>query len=147
MNDKRIDRRTLLKSATVGIVASAVAGRSALTTAAETGVLDILVIGAGISGLTAAHDLQKAGLEKFIVIEARDRVGGRTLNADIGKGYVVEAGGQWIGRTQTAVVDLARELGIELFLTYNTGKTAFVTGNDVSYLDASEVVDSGLAKR
>src|SRR5512138_579836 len=146
MTTKRVDRRSVLK-ATAAAIAGMVIGKPTRADKPAAGVFDVVVIGAGISGLTAARDLQKAGLDKFVVLEARDRVGGRTLNADIGKGYVVEAGGQWIGRTQTAVIDLARELGIDLFLTYNKGKTAFVTGTDVSYLDTNEVVDSGLAQR
>ena len=61
--------------------------------------VDVAVIGAGLSGLIAARDLQKAGLDSFVVLEARDRVGGRTVNASLGNGYVSELGGQWIGTT------------------------------------------------
>jgi monoamine oxidase len=56
------------------------------------------------------------------VLEARDRVGGRTLNHDIGDGKVVEVGGQWVGPTQHRLLALARELGVETFPTYNRGE-------------------------
>ena len=48
-----------------------------------------------------------------VVLEARDRVGGRTLNQELGAGKVVEAGGQWIGPTQDRLAALAEELGVE----------------------------------
>lgn len=92
-------------------------------------VLDVAIIGAGISGLTTARDLKKAGCESFVVLEARDRVGGRTYNHDLGGGRFSEGGGQWIGPGQTAVADLARELGVGTFPTYYQGKTVFLAGD------------------
>ena len=52
-------------------------------------------------------------------LEARDRVGGRTLNHPLGDGSVVEVGGQWVGPTQLRVNEWVRELGLELFETYD----------------------------
>ena len=83
--------------------------------------LDVVVIGAGLAGLTAARDLTAAG-RRVVVLEARDRVGGRTLNADLGDGQVVEVGGQWVGPQQTALLALARELGVETFPTHADGE-------------------------
>ncbi|MBC3435738.1 FAD-dependent oxidoreductase [Pseudomonas sp. BW16M2] len=88
-------------------------------------ILDVAIIGAGLAGLTAARDLQRAGCEAFVVLEARDRVGGRTYNHDLGNGVVSEAGGQWIGPSQTAIFDLLRELGIDTFPTYYQGRTVY----------------------
>jgi monoamine oxidase len=84
--------------------------------------VDVVVVGAGLAGLTAARDLQRAGLS-VQVLEARDRVGGRTLNADLGDGRVVEVGGQWVGPHQTAVRALADELGVDTFPTHDQGRS------------------------
>src|SRR5262245_24260702 len=81
---------------------------------------DVAVVGAGLAGLTAARDLRAAGAS-VVVAEARDRVGGRILNEDIGGGKVVEVGGQWIGPTQDRLAALARELGVGTFPTYGGG--------------------------
>ncbi len=92
-------------------------------------VIDVAIIGAGLAGLTAARDLRLAGSESFVVLEAQDRVGGRTLNHELGHGYISEAGGQWIGPGQTAIADLARELDVSTFTTYYQGKTVFLAGD------------------
>src|SRR5579863_8427960 len=82
---------------------------------------DVAVVGAGLAGLTTARELAKAGIDRIVVLDARDRVGGRTVNHDIGNGRVVEGGGQWVGPTQTAVLRLCKELGVETFKTYLKG--------------------------
>jgi monoamine oxidase len=82
---------------------------------------DVMVVGAGLAGLAAARTL-RAGGASVVVVEARDRVGGRTLNHDIGDGKVVEVGGQWIGPTQDRLAALARELGVETFPTHAAGE-------------------------
>lgn len=82
---------------------------------------DVAIVGAGLAGLSAARDLTKAG-RSVVVLEARDRVGGRTLNHDLGDGKVVEVGGQWIGPTQDRIAALAAELGVETFPTYTAGR-------------------------
>jgi monoamine oxidase len=83
---------------------------------------DVAIIGAGLAGLTAARALSKSGINRIVVFDARDRVGGRTMNHDIGKGRVVEGGGQWVGPTQTAILSLCKELGVETFKTYLKGR-------------------------
>jgi monoamine oxidase len=85
---------------------------------------DVVVIGAGLAGLSAAHDVVAKG-RSAIVLEARRRVGGRTLNQPIGGGKVVEIGGQWIGPTQDALAKLAREVGVKTFKTFNTGSNVY----------------------
>lgn len=97
-------------------------------------VLDVAIIGGGLAGLTAARDLFRAGNQSFVVLEARDRVGGRTYNHNLGNSVISEAGGQWIGPGQTAIADLARELEVDTFPTYYQGKTAYLM-DDAKYLE------------
>jgi monoamine oxidase len=82
---------------------------------------DLAVVGAGLAGLAAARTAAAAGA-KVVVVEARDRVGGRTLNEEIGDGRVVEVGGQWIGPTQDRLAALARELRVDTFPTHGEGE-------------------------
>ncbi|ERI53112.1 amine oxidase [Pseudomonas sp. EGD-AK9] len=93
------------------------------------GVIDVAIIGGGLAGLTAARDLLLAGSESFVVLEARDRVGGRTLNYEVGDGHVSEVGGQWIGPGQTAVEDLARQLEVGTFPQFYQGNTVIFGGD------------------
>jgi monoamine oxidase len=83
---------------------------------------DVVIVGAGLAGLTAARDLVQAG-RSVVVLEARDRVGGRVVSQPIGDGNVVEMGGQYAGPTQDRILALAAELGVGTFPTYDTGKT------------------------
>jgi monoamine oxidase len=82
---------------------------------------DVLVVGAGLAGLVAARDLTAAG-RSVLVLEARDRVGGRIVNEEIGDGKIVEMGGQWAGPTQDKLLGLAADLQIATFPTYDAGK-------------------------
>jgi monoamine oxidase len=81
---------------------------------------DLVVVGAGLAGLAAARAAAESGAS-VVVVEARDRVGGRVLNHDIGGGAVVEVGGQWIGPTQDRLAELAGELSVETFPTFGEG--------------------------
>ncbi len=85
------------------------------------GVYDVIIIGAGFSGLTAARKLKEAG-KKILVLEARDRVGGRVHTHYFDDRTYIDLGGQWIGPTQDRIYDLANELEVKTFPTYNSGK-------------------------
>ena len=71
---------------------------------------DVAVVGAGLAGIAAARALERGGAS-VVVLEARDRVGGRLESIDIGGGNWMDVGGQWIGPTQDRLAALARELG------------------------------------
>ncbi|KAG8185755.1 hypothetical protein JTE90_000738 [Oedothorax gibbosus] len=73
---------------------------------------EVIVVGAGISGLSAAKWLSEAGL-KVLVLEARDRVGGRTLTKRDPKVDYVDIGGAYVGPTQDRLLRMAKEFGIE----------------------------------
>jgi monoamine oxidase len=75
---------------------------------------DVVVVGAGLAGLTCARKLVGQGL-RVTVVEARDRVGGRTLTeVDPATGLKCDAGAAWVGVTQTRVLELMCELGLEV---------------------------------
>ena len=80
---------------------------------------DVVVIGAGFAGLTAARDLAKNGFDP-VVLEGRDRVGGRSSTTTLA-GIPVDLGGTFVGPTQDAVLALAKELGCPTTPTYCEG--------------------------
>lgn len=82
--------------------------------------VDVVVAGAGYAGLRAARGLVAAGLD-VVVVEARDRVGGRVLTEVTGSGAVIDHGGQWIGPTQDRLRALAAECGVPTFPTHVDG--------------------------
>ncbi|HEX2127700.1 MAG TPA: FAD-dependent oxidoreductase, partial [Solirubrobacterales bacterium] len=92
---------------------------------------EVAIVGAGLAGLAAARALRGAG-RKVVVLEARDRVGGRTLNHELGDGKALELGAQWVGPTQDRMYELIAELGLETFPTYGEGKSLFERGGRVS---------------
>ena len=83
--------------------------------------VDVVVVGAGLAGLTAATELSGAR-HSVAVLEARERVGGRTINHRVGRGEVVEVGGQWVGPGQDRIIARAKALGIPTFKTYTKGE-------------------------
>ncbi len=85
---------------------------------------DVVVIGAGISGLVAARRLVAAG-RSVVVLEANDRVGGRTHSLQLADGLTTEGGGQWIGPGQDRIFALVEELGLHTFKTYADGQSVY----------------------
>ena len=91
--------------------------------------VDVAVVGAGLAGLTAARQLVRAG-RSVVVFEADERVGGRTENRSLGNGKISELMGEYVGPTQDRVLELAADLGVPTFKTYNQG-------NNVLYFDGT----------
>jgi monoamine oxidase len=80
----------------------------------------VVIVGAGLAGLTAARRLRQQGRE-VIVLEAADRIGGRLVRQEVA-GVPVDGGGAWVGPTQDRVLALLDELGLEAAPTYDDGK-------------------------
>ncbi len=156
-----LTRRGALVAGLAGLTTAGVAACSASTTgpagspspAAAEGSsspsssrrVDVAVVGAGLAGLTAARELVRQG-RSVVLLEARDRVGGRVLNHSIGGGDVVEFGGQYIGPTQDRIAALAADVGVDTFDTYNDGSNVLLlNGKRSTYSAAGLPTDPSVA--
>jgi monoamine oxidase len=98
-----------------------------------TAATDVVVVGAGLAGLSAARRLVDAGAE-VVVLEARERVGGRTLTLPAADGTPIDHGGQWIGPTQDRIAALAERVGVTTYPSYERGlHTVFRDGRARRY--------------
>jgi monoamine oxidase len=91
--------------------------------------VDVVVVGGGYSGLSAAWALSKQD-HSVIVLEARDRVGGRAWTQKVPGGGWIDNGGQWIGPGQTHILELAEEVGVGTFPTFQNGRHILVFGGE-----------------
>lgn len=92
---------------------------------------DVAIVGAGLAGLTAALELERRGIAT-VVLEARDRVGGRVLSRQVGDGVTIDQGGQFVGppREGPWLMDaLCRAYGIERFRIYERGDKLVLLGS------------------
>lgn len=109
--------------------------------------VDVAIIGAGISGPSAAWELQKLGIESFVVLEARSRVGGRIFNESIAPETYVEQGGTWAGSSHTEFLALARELNVKTKPGQREGDFLFKIGDRWTRLEASDAFSSIQARQ
>lgn len=93
---------------------------------------DVIVIGAGFAGLSAAEQLLKLG-KRPLIIEARDRVGGRTHTSKIEQIGWVDLGGQWIGPGQDHIYALAARLGRSVWSMHTAGRQVLDTQGRIRY--------------
>jgi monoamine oxidase len=121
----RVRRRELIAGGAAGAAAAALGGHGAdAATRPRQARVDVVVVGAGLAGLTAARAIRAKG-RSVAVLEARRRVGGRNLDHPIGGGEVVELGGEWAGPGQDKVLALAKELGVATFDAYADGDSVY----------------------
>jgi monoamine oxidase len=113
----------------VGVPAEAEAAAASSAKSKPAKRVDVVIVGAGLAGLVAATQLTRSG-HSVQVLEARDRVGGRVWNHELGNGKVSERGGTFIGPTQNHVAALAKQLKITTFSTYDTGKDVYIAGGE-----------------
>jgi len=115
-----------------------------MTNSTPSNSYDTVVVGAGVTGLTTAYRLAQAG-QRVLVLEARDRVGGR-LRTDAHNDSSFEIGGQWVSPDQTALIELLDELGLPTYPRYREGASLYVgadraprsfTGEDLPLSDAT----------
>ena len=123
--DDALTRRQLVGAGAAGAALLALGTAPAQAARRRTRQADVCVVGAGLAGLAAARALVAAD-RKVVVLEARDRVGGRTLNRSIGGGHISEIGGQFGGPTQDRILALAKAVGVKTFLTYDSGSSVLV---------------------
>jgi monoamine oxidase len=129
--DAVVSRRGLLGGLTAG---AGMLATGAVGTPAEAATLqgrlprrvDVVVVGGGLSGLVAARRVASSG-RSVLVLEARDRVGGRVLNHTLRSGAVIESGGAFVGPTQDHLLALAKDLGVRTFKEYYKGDNVYVS--------------------
>lgn len=108
----------------------------------------VVVVGAGLGGLTAAHRLAAAGVD-VLVLEARDRVGGRTWRLPLEDGLAFEAGGEVVDDAHTALLGLAAEVGVEVYRAEGwRGHDAVpLEGDDLALYEALEAELESVGRR
>ncbi|KUM25346.1 monoamine oxidase [Mesorhizobium loti] len=105
---------------------------------------DVAIVGAGFTGLSAALELKRAGVD-FLVLEARDRVGGRVEAMRNGLGELIDSGGQFLCEDMPEVMALSEARGRALVETYVDGE--FITHPSMSAEDAERTYQIAMAIR
>jgi monoamine oxidase len=130
---RNISRRDVLKVFGVGAVGTLIPSELAGQPDPSREV-DVVVVGAGFAGLIAARNLLRAG-KRVVLLEARDRVGGRVKGGQLA-GHPVDLGGMFVGATQTRLLALIHEYGFHATRQFDEGKAIADLNGKRSYLDA-----------
>lgn len=137
-DDHRISRRGLLGAGAAAGAGAALGAPQAAPASSRrrTRRVDTVVVGAGLAGLTAARDLVRAG-RSVIVLEARNRVGGRVDNHELPGGAITERGGTFVGPTQNRLKALIDALGLKTFDVASDGRNVYIApdGSRTTYAD------------
>jgi monoamine oxidase len=143
-----IERRTLLKTLALGAMAAPAIGRSA--TRAPKQPYDVLILGGGFAGVTAARELGQRG-QRCVILEARGRLGGRTFSTEV-FGEAADVGGQWIHWIQPHVWAEVTRYGLGLYETPGAASPASVgvlTGSELDRQDPernAETINSAMQR-
>ncbi|WP_078542952.1 flavin monoamine oxidase family protein [Litchfieldia alkalitelluris] len=86
--------------------------------------VDIVIVGAGLAGLAAALECKKRN-SSFVVLEARNRPGGRAHTIHMSDGYNIDLGAHWVSKNHTRVRELIKQFNLQSTPTYNSGQTIF----------------------
>src|SRR5580693_5570890 len=108
----RIERRTILQGIMAGSVLAAAPGRAAPRTRS---IYDVIILGGGFAGVTAARELSRSG-RRCVILEARGRLGGRTFSTQVFE-QPADVGGQWIHWLQPHVWSEVTRYGLTLLET------------------------------
>lgn len=126
--------REAAASLTIAAVSTHPSGGSTRANTIETPVAagcrlhDVIVIGAGLAGLSAARQLTERGAS-VVVLEARDRVGGRVHSQRLSNGQVVDLGAQFIGNAHRRISALVDEVGLTRVRPHRDGDSLYVTAH------------------
>ena len=119
-----LSRRLLLSTSGALSALSAIGFSGRSSQAAEPSSVDVVVVGAGLSGLTTARELKRQG-RSVRLLEAKSHVGGRMVNQRVAGNGVIDLGGQWGGKTHHRFAALTDELGLKRYPSFYEGKGIF----------------------
>jgi len=148
MSGRYLDRRRFVKTASAGVVAATAFGTTHVP--AQSGTPKVLIIGAGMSGIAASYQLRKFGISS-LVLEGRDRIGGRLWSSRYWPDAVLDLGGAWIHDSlNSPLTPIAKRYGIQTKYTDDVNSTASLPNGkklrDVQVADVAATFGFVLAK-